>query len=119
MLPRKTFGKLGNRALARLVTGVDATLVLPDRSSRCLLDNLSRKGCRLQLAEPPRKGATVIIRVERIDAIGTVAWTRGERCGIAFAKELTVQALERVRWMVENQQDHDKAKLSAATSLWR
>jgi PilZ domain len=119
MIPRKTFGKLGNRSTPRLAAGLDAGLVLPERSERCQLENISRKGCRLHLAEPPRPGATVLVRVDRIEALGTVAWVRGLRCGITFENSLTVEAVERVRWSIEHAQDHEKSKLSHATAVWR
>jgi PilZ domain len=119
MIPRKTFGKLGNRSTPRLTAGLDAALVLPERTARCMLENVSRKGCRLHLAEPPRLGATVLVRVDRVEALGTVAWLRGLRCGITFETPLTVEAVERLRWRIEHEQDHEKSKLSSASAVWR
>mgnify|MGYP001302380382 CR=1 FL=1 len=119
MIGRKTFGKLGNRAMARLATDLDAGLVLPERSARCIVENVSRTGCRLQLSEPPRVGATVLVRVERIETLGSVAWVRGSRCGIRFAAPLEVRALERLRWIVEHGSDHEQNSLTHATAVWR
>jgi PilZ domain len=119
MIQRRTFGKLGNRAAPRLAAGLDAVLVLPERSAGCLLENISRKGCRLHLSEPPRIGVTVLVRVERIEALGTVAWVRGLSCGVSFATPLPVEAVERVRWAVEHALDNEKSKLSSATAVWR
>lgn len=115
----KPFGKLGNRKMARLATEIDAGLVLPERSARCRLENISRTGCRLQLGEPPRVGATVLIRVERIEAMGIVAWVRGNRCGIKFPEPLAVRELERVRWIVEHTNAHEQNSLAYATAVWR
>lgn len=119
MLVRKTFGKLGKRSMARLVTALDASMTLPDRTARCHIENLSRNGCRIEVTEPPRLGATVLMRIDRIEAIGTVAWVRGMRCGIKFASPVPVAAIERVRWIAENEGDHVKSKVSAAGSVWR
>jgi hypothetical protein len=119
MGPKRSFGKLGNRAIARLATGLDASLVLPDRSVRCLIENVSRKGCRLQLDEPPRIGMTVLVKIDRSEALGTIMWVRGLKCGVSFASPLSLQALERIRWIVEHAQDHEKAKLRSATAMWR
>lgn len=119
MIARKPFGKLGKRSLARITAGIDGALVLPDRSDNCHVENLSRKGCRLLLGEPPRVGATVIVRVERIDALGRIMWVRGQRCGIAFDRDVPVEAIERVRWAAEHAQADAKGKLSVATAVWR
>ena len=119
MVIRKTFGTLGNRSMARIATGLTATLVLPERSATCRLENISRKGCRLQLAELPRLGATVLVRVDRVDALGTVTWVRGPRCGVTFASAIPVDAIERIRWSADHAQDHEKGKISAAGAVWQ
>jgi hypothetical protein len=119
MALQKSFGKLGNRAMARLATGLEAGLVLPDRRVSCILENISRKGCRLALAEPPRIGTTVLVCIDRIEALGDVKWVREQCCGIAFESPIETAALERVRWAVENAIDHEKAKLSSSTAIWR
>jgi PilZ domain len=119
MLAKKPFGKLGNRSMARISAGVDGSLVLPERSSSCHVENLSRKGCRLLMGVPPRVGATVIIRVDRIDALGRIVWVRGQRCGIAFERDVPVAAIERVRWAAEHAQAHATGKLSVSTAVWR
>ncbi len=119
MIIRKTFGKLGNRAMARIATGMAATLILPGRSVTCRLENISRKGCRIQLTELPRLGETVVVRVDRVDAFGAVTWVRGPRCGITFDNPVPVEALERIRWSAEHEKDHEKGKISAAGAVWR
>ncbi len=119
MLARKTFSKLGKREMARLPTGLSATLVRPEGAVRCVLENISRKGCRLMIDEPPKVGATVAVRVDRIDALGTIIWVRGKRCGVGFATPVAVEALERVRWSVEHEVDHERAKMSKAAAVWR
>jgi hypothetical protein len=110
---------MGNRATARLTTGLDAGLQLPGRTARCQLENISRKGCRLKLDEPPRVGLTALVRVERTEALGTVAWVTGSRCGIHFARQLSVQEVERIRWMVENSDVDQIGKLKTEAAMWR
>lgn len=119
MLQQRSFGKLGNRASARLATAMEAGLILPDRRVSCLLENISRKGCRLYLAQPPRVGTTVIVKVDRVDALGDITWVRGARCGVAFESPISPEALERIRWAVDHSQDHEKSKLTAAAAVWR
>ncbi|MEQ1551292.1 MAG: PilZ domain-containing protein [Sphingorhabdus sp.] len=119
MMNPRSFGKLGNRKMARLATEIDAGMVLPERSERCRLENISRTGCRLQLGGPPRVGATVLIRVERIEAMGIVAWVRGNRCGVKFPEPLAIRELERIRWIVEHANAHEQNSLAHATAVWR
>ncbi|MBL0924946.1 MAG: PilZ domain-containing protein [Sphingomonadaceae bacterium] len=119
MIRPRQFGKLGNRGMARLTTGIDGGMVLPERSASCRVDNVSRTGCRLSLDTPPRLGATVLVRVDRIEALGTVKWVRSRRCGIAFERPLDPPALERLRWIVEHESDHAQNGLRSATAVWR
>lgn len=119
MLVKKSFGKLGNRATGRLVTGLEAVLQLPGRNIQCLLENISQKGCRLHMAEPLPVGTTAILKIDRIAAFGAVAWVRGQRFGIHFEEPVAPPALERIRWMAEHMQDHEKSKISTATAMWR
>jgi hypothetical protein len=119
MINRKPFGKLGKRGLARISTGLDATLVLPDRSANCRLEDISRTGCRIRLGEPARRGATVLVRIERLEELGTVIWTRGMQCGVRFGRPIAVEALARIRWMVEHRDDQERRALASATAVWR
>jgi PilZ domain len=119
MLGVKKFGKLGNRGMARLATAIDGGMVLPERNAKCRVENVSRTGCRLLLETPPRLGATVLVRVERVEALGTVKWVRSGRCGIAFARALEPGALERLRWIAEHETDHVQNSLGSATAVWR
>jgi hypothetical protein len=119
MLAKKSFGKLGNRASARLATALEASLILPGRNARCLLENISRKGCRVQLDDLPRIGTAAILRIDRTEAFGTIAWVRGKSCGIHFDDPVATPLLERIRWMAEHMQDHEKSKFSTAGANWR
>jgi hypothetical protein len=119
MINRKPFGKLGKRGLARLSTRLDATLVMPDRSANCQMEDISRTGCRIRLGEPARRGATVLVRIERLEEIGTVVWAKGAICGVRFARPIAVEVLARIRWMVEHRDDQERRTLANATAVWR
>ena len=119
MLARKSFSRLGDRAMGRLAAGINGALVLPDRSIPCIVENLSRKGARLQVEVPPRIGLTVVLRVERVDALGYVIWARGTKCGIAFDAAVPIAAIDRVRWAVEHSQTNEKRKFISTSANWR
>lgn len=116
---QRSFGKLGKRSTGRLASGIDALLVLPGKSIPCVLENISRRGAKLQMDTPPQLGASIILRVDRIDAFGTVSWVRGLRCGIVFEEPIAVSLLERIRWATEHLADHQKSKLASASDVWR
>lgn len=116
---RKSFGKLGNRGLARLSVGLEARLQLTERSAQGVIENISRVGCCVKLAEPPRNGATALVRIEEIEALGTVVWVTGERCGLTFSSQLSAEAVERFRWIVEHFSEHQNASISKASEAWR
>jgi hypothetical protein len=119
MFAAKTFGKLGKRSMARLPTAIDGGLVLPERSVSCRMENVSRNGCRLHLAAPPRLGATILLRIERIETLATVVWVRSGRCGVAFERPLDPRALERLRWIAEHETAHINNRLGSAAEVWR
>jgi hypothetical protein len=116
---QRTFGKLGNRAMARLSAGLEAGLVLPERTTACTIENLSRLGCRLALAEPPRVGATALLRLAEVEMLGTVNWVRAQKCGIKFAQPLALDTLERIRWIIEHASEHEIDSLATASDVWR
>jgi PilZ domain len=116
---QRTFGKLGNRGMARLRAGLQAGIVTPDRTTRCVVEDVSRQGCRLQLPEPPRVGATILVRIAEFEILGTIAWVKGQTCGITFARALDMEAVERFRWIIEHAREHEIATLENASDVWR
>jgi PilZ domain len=116
---QRSFGKLGNRAMARLQAGMEAGLVLPDRNVRSAVENVSRLGCRLQLSEPPRVGATALLRFAEFEILGTVSWARGDCCGIRFTYPLDLAAVERIRWIIEHAHEYENDTLANASDIWR
>ena len=115
----KPFGKLGNRSLARLAMGLEASLALPERTVRAVVENISREGCCLMVTEPPRIGVTALVRIEAIEALGTVMWANGQRCGVTFADQLDPKVVERLCWIVENFRDHEEANIASKSAMWR
>ncbi len=99
--------------------GLEARLVLPDRTALAVVENISRIGCCLQLAKPPRIGVTVLVRIEEIAELGTVVWAKGERCGVNFVSQLAPPAVERFCWIVENFRDHQSANIATRSAAWR
>jgi len=83
------------------------------------VENVSRTGCRLHLDREPRLGATVMIRIERIDTMACVAWVREGRCGVTFDQPLKPKELERLRWIVEHSERHEQNVVNSDNAVWR
>lgn len=116
---QRTFGKLGNRSINRLQAGLEASLVTPDRTVWGKIENVSRLGCRLQITEPPRVGATTLVRFAEIEVLGTVSWVRGTRCGVKFPQALTLEQVERIRWIADHKREHESETLTGTPAVWR
>ena len=54
----------------------------------CMVD-LSERGARIQVDNPPRAGASVILEWMCYDAICKVVWATEDSCGLIFEKEIS------------------------------
>ena len=60
----------------------------------CMLD-LSERGARVQVDNPPGVGASVVLEWMCYDVLCKVAWASGDMCGLMFDKPISpVQVLE-------------------------
>ena len=55
----------------------------------CMVD-LSERGARVQVDNPPRAGASVVLEWLCYDAICKVAWANDESCGLMFEKPISM-----------------------------
>lgn len=60
-----------------------------------------------------------MIKVERAEALGHVAWVDGACCGVTFAEALTPQKLERLKWIVDHPEKHEQNVQTSAAANWR
>ena len=88
-------------------------------SHGCRVENVSAAGCCLHLESPPPLGTTVLVKIERVETIGKVAWVRGGSCGVRFEAPLKPKELERLRWIVNHADRHKENTLKTATAIWR
>jgi len=119
MLARRTFGKLGKRTAARLSTAIDGGVKTTGHTASCRVDNVSRDGCCLHLENPPAVNATVLVRVDRVETLANVVWAKDGQCGVTFAKALEPSQLNRLRWIAEHAEQHERNKVGSATAIWR
>ncbi len=62
--------------------------------------DLSERGARIQMDNPPGVGASVLLEWMCYDAIAKVIWSNGDACGLMFEKPISPQRV------LEAQQHH-------------
>jgi hypothetical protein len=96
----EAFGKSqggGRRSAARSAMPLPAVLMTVTRTDRATLADVSCTGARLIGTDLPCKGELLELQVEQVRVFGTVAWSTGEECGIAFDAPLMPFEVERLR----------------------
>ena len=87
----------GRRTEPRALIGLRAaTETLSGRGTAWLLD-LSCAGAQLQGPALPTVGKDVLLTCEAIEIFGTVLWSEGGRCGVAFDEPISRQELSALR----------------------
>lgn len=102
-----TFGKridgIEGRRRAPRETIVLAASVLTIERSRCAtIVNVSTKGAKLRGCGDVEVGDDLWVKVGVIDTLATVAWRKGELCGIAFDEPLGEEDLRHLRSEAKN-----------------
>jgi PilZ domain len=83
----------GRRAAARQRVMIVGSAVTLDGSKSILVENVSRSGAKLRGRRLPPLGKQVLVWMEGADALGHVAWTAFDQCGVAFDPPLEEGAL--------------------------
>ena len=84
-----TFGKRldgpgGRRRDARIPTSVAAQLITTTETISVTLIDISNTGAKFHGPKVPAIGRLVMVRIETLEAFGTVIWSIGELCGVDF-----------------------------------
>ena len=103
----KKFGG-GRRTEAREKLPLPALVSTIENSIVAELVDLSSTGAKLRGSGVPATGAVVSLRLDCVRAFGTVAWSRGDECGISFDVSLASFELNRLR-----------REVSVASVMWR
>jgi hypothetical protein len=92
----------GKRLGNRLRLGVPAGLVLPYRTHRCRIVDVSANGARIRVERPIQTDRTAMLHFHELRAYGTVVWCRAGECGLAFDPPLAQEDIEGFLWIVQN-----------------
>ena len=95
-----TFGKSqggGRRKAARAHAPVLAVLSTVGEDHRAALVDISCTGARLSAPQLPSEGEELIFRAEKVESFGSVMWSEGGQCGVAFQHPLMPSDVARLR----------------------
>jgi hypothetical protein len=90
------------RCEARLRVRLAARLVALSGIQTVQLNDLSRNGAGITLAEPLKVGKTVLLQWRSLDHFATVVWTKDDRCGVQFEEPIPVEILLEARRLTDN-----------------
>jgi hypothetical protein len=83
------FDTTERRIATRSRVSCPVQLQLPSgKRTGCMLD-LSERGARVQIDNPPGVGASVVLEWMCYDTICKVAWASGDMCGLMFEKPIS------------------------------
>ena len=81
------------RRMARRPIFVAGSAVTIHGSKSVVVENLSSSGARIRGRGLPGAGKQILIWMEGLDVLGSVAWTRSDECGIRFDVPLETEAM--------------------------
>lgn len=81
-----------HRRAPRINMFIAASADLDGRTTSARVRNMSQTGALVELADPIRIGARVVLKRGDNVASGWVVWSEGHRCGVAFADLVSVSA---------------------------
>lgn len=81
------------RTAERYVVSHKARLITVRGHFEGTLVDMSRVGARLDLADPPMKGTTVLLRWGEWERVCTVVWVTEHACGLSFETPIPEEAI--------------------------
>lgn len=76
------------RIESRARVAIDAMVETIDGLGTGFIINLSCHGAMVQTQELPRPGSLLLLKCDRLEVTGRVAWTRKKRFGVTFDKSV-------------------------------
>ena len=81
------------RAAGRRLLFVAGSAVTIHGSKSVVIENLSASGAKVRGRDLPSRGKQVLIWMEGLDVLGSVAWARSGECGVRFDVPLEAEAM--------------------------
>jgi hypothetical protein len=81
------------RRAARRPVFVAGSAVTIHGSKSVVVENVSSTGAKIRGRDLPGRGKQILIWMEGLDVLGSVAWTKSDECGVRFDVSLDADAL--------------------------
>jgi hypothetical protein len=96
-IDRSTAGEACRRAFPRLPVVLAASALAIARSRSVLVNDLSLEGAQLGGRDLPPAGDDVLMVVGSLDAMATVVWRDGDRCGVHFDEAIVDETIAQMK----------------------
>ena len=108
---KRSQGRLGVRLVAKLKSRT--------RTQSAILENISKSGAKLAIADPPAIGSEVILQWHGNELFGRVCWTAASHCAVGFGSLVPPALLHATLSLDEVAHVPDDLNLdSAAARAW-
>ncbi len=108
----------GRRVSSRLRLNIPARLVLVSGNFDCLLNDISVRGARVSLAEPPRSSNSAFLQFRQLELFCDVVWTHAGQSGLRFSDPLPTEILIELRGIADNFSVQDRVEKARRTQDW-
>ena len=108
----------GQRSLNRLQLGAPAQLQLTHETRPCLLDDISRSGARLRIAQALAPRQTAVLLFHELKLYSAVMWCKGTECGLRFEQPLDLEDMQGMLWITENRELYARICNEAHALAW-
>lgn len=108
----------GRRISSRLRLNIPARLVLVSGNFDCLLNDISVRGARVSLAEPPRSSNSALLQFRQLEIFCDVVWSHADQSGLRFADALSTEILIELRGIADNFSAQDRFEKARRIQDW-
>jgi hypothetical protein len=106
----------GRRRHSRLRLNLAGRLITLDGTVSLTLLDLSRTGARIIMGQGLVRGGDAVLNWHRFEAFCTIAWIRGQQCGLDFDEPLPEDVLHNTRTVADADPDRNASR--AAARAW-
>ena len=94
--------QIGRRSNARARMNLPVSLMFPDKTCPCLLENMSSGGGRVHIEPLPKLGSAAFLHCADLEIFCSVVWARGRKCGLNFEDIVTQDMVMAIRAFADN-----------------
>ncbi len=106
------------RRYGRALLSISSSIILPDESFPCRLEDLSLDGARVSIDQQLAPGDTLWLKLDRLKAFGTVRWVAGGECGIEFKEHLPKAMILKIQGHSVKAEDYEAMEAKLAAGKW-